>query len=402
MTKLNGLCGNTLKADSLDAKSFVFQIPPDRTFSEYYDLGREIGKGSFGSVFECQVAAKKPIKQSLWQRLTSRFSNDTKHAKSSLAVPLACKVLSKARIETQGWIERFGIQGLSAALNHSHPNVVQYFQFLEDSDKMYVIMSRFSGSDLFDFVIDNRPLSEQDIRRLLRQILSAVSFVHSLHCIHRDIKTENFVFEQGKLKLVDFGSCEWDNERDEEVAPGSMQIASVLRTKPRSVVGTTGYCAPETFIHLYDEKVDVFSVGVILFILATGQMPFECRTVQQYVKSLENAKEMGLWTVLNVKGDRLKGRSDGLRDLLEKMLALDPGQRWNAQAALGHEWLVTGNFSSVVQTTSHSTSPVLCQCSLLTRVDAGCQTEEHSGRHSHVDDSAPKLRRIQTFGSKWF
>ena len=263
--KRNALCGASADNPTDSSSGFVFQIPPDKSFLDYYELGAEIGHGSFGSVYACTPAkAKQNVSKHswlsrLWSRMTSSESQSNRPAPESgdFIFPsvdkLACKTLLKSRVESLGWLQKFGEKGLSAALVNWHPNVVRYLQFLEDSSTMYVVMERYSGSDLFDYVISNRPLSESEAAGILRQILHAVSYVHSLRCIHRDIKTENFVFEKqgGKLKLVDFGSCCWDEEgidkipsfQDSEINCESTNDSSVLPIRRRSIVGTSGYCA---------------------------------------------------------------------------------------------------------------------------------------------------------------
>ena len=174
------------------------------------------------------------------------------------------------------------------------------------------------------------------------------------------------------------------------------------------------------FTGVYSDKADAFSVGVILFILATGEMPFECRDLKQYQGSLLRAEKEGLDRVLNMKGDRLLGRSPPLKDLINKLLSIDPRTRLTAIEALAHPWLNRSSKTPFVkqkqpvpeivrsstelrkqQRTDISTTGPLCShpdealcpfCSRnLNTVDKSTQTFLSDG-----------LRRVRTFGVKWF
>ena len=118
------------------------------------------------------------------------------------------------------------------------------------------------------------------------------------------------------------------------------------------MVGTTGYCPPEVFSGFYTEKVDLFSAGVLLFIMVAGEMPFECRDVQQYQASLELARRDGIWEVLNMKGDRLRNCSRACRDLIGILLSLDEHCRPSAEEALLHDWF-SADDSSVLTALRH-------------------------------------------------
>ena len=203
-------------------------------------------------------------------------------------------------------------------------------------------MDRYTGQDLFDYVMEHRPLSEPRASAIMTQVLKAVSYIHNLHAIHRDIKPENFMFESkspnANLKLVDFGSCTCESSFT-HYPPSS----SILPLKRRAIVGTTGYCPPEVFTGIYNEKVDLFSSGVLLFIMVTGEMPFECRDLGQYQASLERAKRDGLWKVLNMKGDRLRECSAECKDLIAQLLCINEASRPSAASALLHPWIETSS-----------------------------------------------------------
>jgi calcium-dependent protein kinase len=302
----------------------VFQIPSGKTFSNFYELGKLVGHGSFGAVFECKHSSS--TKGSSWIK---KFLHKTPGPRSgsgsekSHHPALVVKVLNKEIFVKNSWTSRFGSRGLELALNCDHPNIVRYYQFLEDDERNFAVMQRYFGNDLFDWIKQQpKKVSEESASSVMHQILSAISKVHELECIHCDIKAENFIFEdkqnKGKLKLVDFGNA--------------------LADDSRPIAGTTGYCAPEVFTGNFTSKIDIFSAGVILFVLLTKEMPFDSRSIEQYKISIERAKTEGLWKVLNLRGDRLRDASENAKDLLSKMLCLDPDDRISSSEALTHPW----------------------------------------------------------------
>ena len=334
------LCGSK---HTTRGKDFVFHIPQGKSFGDFYHLGEEIGHGSSGTVFDCsatKVISNVTVRSSWISKLLSRLVS----AKSNTGEKptLACKILMKTGCDSKGWLEKFGLRGIQAALATSHPCIVRYHEFIEDSTNMYAVMDRYSGQDLFDYVMQHRPLSEPRASAIMTQVLKAISYIHNIHAIHRDIKPENFMFESkspcANLKLVDFGSCTC-----ESIVTPNPNTSSILPLKRRSIVGTTGYCPPEVFSGIYNEKVDLFSAGVLLFIMVTGEMPFECRDVNQYQASLDRAKRDGVWKVLNMKGDRLRDCSGECKELIEQLLSIDESLRPSAAVTLDHIWFQNAN-----------------------------------------------------------
>jgi calcium-dependent protein kinase len=203
-------------------------------------------------------------------------------------------------------------------------------------------MERMYGCDLFEWILDVNPFSEAEAAELFRQVLEAIAFVHANHAVHADIKPENFMFDQDRLSqefkprlvLVDFGSCIFDPS----TLPPSDESSCILPLKPRPVQGTTGYCAPEVYSSVYNEKADLFSAGVLLFILLTCEMPFDCSTAERYRAAVQSLEKEGLWRIVNRRSDRLRGVSEEARDLVGRLLEPDPNKRISARQALSHSW----------------------------------------------------------------
>ncbi|KAL8484297.1 hypothetical protein ACS0TY_026831 [Phlomoides rotata] len=145
-------------------------------------------------------------------------------------------------------------QNLSAC-----PIILRLHDVYEDDDYIHLITDLCDGGDLFDRITSGTRFSEPDVAAVLKQLMVAIAFCHRLGVAHRDIKPDNILFDsRGKLKLADFGSAEM------------FEISEM-----NDVVGTPYYVAPEVLMgRNYNEKVDVWSAGVILYIMLAGVPPF--------------------------------------------------------------------------------------------------------------------------------
>ena len=142
-----------------------------------------------------------------------------------------------------------------------HPSICRVIDIFEDHKKFYFVQEYLSGGGLFDSLITNVGFTENASATIIRQILSAVSYLHSKKIAHRDIKPENILFESNdalNVKLLDFGNSRQMGEND----------------AMHGVYGTAFYVAPEVNKGDYDEKCDVWSIGVILYMLLSGNPPF--------------------------------------------------------------------------------------------------------------------------------
>ena len=159
------------------------------------------------------------------------------------------------------------------------PNLVQIHEILEDETSFYIVMEECSGGQLLDYLLNKATMTQRECKRLVRDILIALAKLHEVGLIHRDIKPENIMFsntdfeneETNHLKLIDFDTCE-------EVGSDKLSISATTpsrKRRSRRVIGTLGYIAPESFNGEYSAASDMFSVGIILFILITGDMPFD-------------------------------------------------------------------------------------------------------------------------------
>jgi serine/threonine protein kinase len=248
-------------------------------------------------------------------------------------------------------------------------HIVDFREILEDDLAYYIVMEPCSGGELFKFLLTESRVPETECKRIMREILTAVDHLHQTGLIHRDIKPENIMFEEdpkspmlsrrnqvpaNTLKLIDFDTCDvFDPEKAK---------------RSRRIIGTLGYIAPESYMGEYTPVSDLWSVGVIFYILMTGDMPYDDSiftgasgdnnvvgseiTERIHKKLYESNVD---WTCVPWPAFPLA------KDLCQQLLELNPSKRvQTAQAAMAHPWLdessstVTGAGGSSLRSDSSS------------------------------------------------
>mmetsp|Transcript_40532 Transcript_40532/g.104902 ORF Transcript_40532/g.104902 Transcript_40532/m.104902 type:complete len:564 (+) Transcript_40532:144-1835(+) len=204
-------------------------------------------------------------------------------------------------------------------LGMDHPHVARLFDVYETPEYMHLVMECLEGGELFDRVTEKKRFSEGDAANTSRQMLLAVNYLHSHGIVHRDLKLENFLydFKNGDhLKLIDFGFSKiWDPNIKMHVS-----------------CGTLSYVAPEVLEKNYTQQCDLWSLGVITFILLAGYMPFSgSETVQ--TRSILAGK-------YTLKKERWSTISKDATHFIQSLLQVDPEKRLTAESALQHEWIV--------------------------------------------------------------
>jgi calcium-dependent protein kinase len=199
-----------------------------------------------------------------------------------------------------------------------HPHVAQLVDVYESEHSIALVMECMSGGELFNRITRCKHFEENDAAQATRQMLLAVSYVHSHGIVHRDLKLENFLYDtQGSshLKLIDFGFSKFYDTKQ----------------RMRTSCGTLAYVAPEVLRKSYTSQCDLWSMGVLVFILLSGHMPFFGKDEQQ----MKNIK--GGYYVM--KQEQWKGISNEARSFVHGLLEVDPGKRFTAGSALEHSWI---------------------------------------------------------------
>ncbi|NXO04263.1 HUNK kinase, partial [Rhinopomastus cyanomelas] len=205
-----------------------------------------------------------------------------------------------------------------------HPHVVQLYETLETDNFYYMVMELCLGGDLLERICDKKRLSEREVRRYMRQILSAVGHLHCQGIVHRDLKVENFLLdENNNIKIVDFGLS--------NTAKSEGLSQELLHTQ----CGSPAYAAPELLAHKeYGPKVDVWSIGVSMFAMLTGTLPF---TVEPF-----NIKELHQKMLIGEISPIPSDISPGAVQLMQSLLEPDPAKRPGVTEALKDKWLNEG------------------------------------------------------------
>jgi len=196
-----------------------------------------------------------------------------------------------------------------------HPNIIKIYEFFEDSKFMYIVMELAQGGELFDKIQNVHHFSEKKAAEIFLQILSGVNYLHKHNIVHRDLKPENILFDGEILKIVDFGtSRNFDSKK-----------------KMKNCHGTPYYIAPEVLNECYNEKCDVWSVGVILYILLSGVPPFNGANDDEILDSVMKGK-------YTFDIPEFRSLSSYAKQLIRKMLTYNPKERISIEDALGDEW----------------------------------------------------------------
>ena len=253
-----------------------------------FEIIKELGCGSFGRVF---LARHKKTK-----------------------VQYAIKAIdkkNKTNIEEKPYFRR----ELEVMYKIQHPNVVKLFGHFEDNHYCYFIMEYISKGNVYNLLTLNKKkqLATKVVASIIKDVISATYFLHNMNppIIHRDIKPENVLLNDGIVaKLTDFG---WSNYIEEE-------------KERKTVCGTPIYLAPEIIKEKgHDEKVDIWCIGVLLFELMTGSIPFQGKDIE----SLKN-------NILHLKITWPKEMNKDAKDLISKILKLDPSERITLEEMLEH------------------------------------------------------------------
>uniref|UniRef100_A0A7S4RVJ5 Calmodulin n=1 Tax=Alexandrium monilatum TaxID=311494 RepID=A0A7S4RVJ5_9DINO len=204
-------------------------------------------------------------------------------------------------------------------LRMDHPHITRLYDVYESKDSLSLVMECMEGGELFDRISEKKRFSEEDASHALWQMLLALNYIHSHGIVHRDIKLENFLYDalgSRTLKLIDFGFSKMVDDPAEKMSTG---------------LGTIAYVAPEVLKHSYTSQCDLWSLGVISFILISGYMPFT-GTGQAQVKKILSGQ-------FKLKPERWQNVSTETKGFVQSLLEVDPGKRLTAKAALQHPWI---------------------------------------------------------------
>jgi len=211
-----------------------------------------------------------------------------------------------------------------------HPHITRLYDVYESRTHLHLVMECMEGGELFDRVAERKRFSEEDAADAIRQMLLALNYIHSHGIVHRDLKLENFMLDQkgsGHLKLIDFGfSKMW--------VPSNRKMDQSL--------GTLAYAAPEVLSGSYTSQCDLWSLGVIAFVLLAGYMPFSGSEPKQMM-DIQSGR-------YSIKKERWDGISSEAKEFVSALLQKNPDVRMTAKQALEHPWITQRHRDTNVNT----------------------------------------------------
>jgi myosin-light-chain kinase len=314
-------------------------IPVDEDIRDRYKIGAILGCGTFGQVREC---INSTTKESYAVKIIDQNPNNLSWGRNSIA-----------RREVE----------LLSSLNH--PSIIRFVDVYEDSQFLYVVMERCNGGELFERIVAEKKFKESDVIDFSRQMFSAIEYVHSHHIIHRDIKADNFLLTGDglKVKLIDFGLA--------VKVSGSRHILS-------DVVGSAYYMAPEMLNHKYSFQVDMWSAGVLMFLMIFGRYPFDDETDELIFRKIQRG-------VAEWNSQESVAVTSEAKDFIQRLLDVNPRARMTAIQALNDPFLRH-------KSTSEKTDFILIPESVTDRINEKIIVPARSRRKERIKSEAERAR----------
>lgn len=283
-----------VKAGGINHSGCIIDNPGKIT--EFYDIDKKkLGEGSYGSV-----------------------SKGTPKGLKAGGAVRAIKSISKQQMKN---LDRFK-QEIAIMKLMDHPNIIKLYETFEDNRMIYLVLELCTGGELFDRIIDNGHFTETQAAIVMQNMFRAIFYMHENHVCHRDLKPENFLFtskepiEKTHLKVIDFGlACKYKEEQ-------------VLTTK----AGTPYYVAPQVLAGKYDHSSDLWSLGVIMYVVLCGYPPFYGETDADVLTKVR----LGNFTF---NAADWKNVSEDAKNLIRMLLKMNPKDRFTASQALEHAWV---------------------------------------------------------------
>jgi len=261
-----------------------------------YDVTKEIGRGGFSIVYEA--------------------INKVDKAK------YAVKTIYKRYVSRKGWVNlQREIEILKAV---KHPNILNLVEYFESAEQIDLVLEFMTGGELFEQIVQRGNFNEGDAILIIEQVLEGLKYLHNMGVAHRDLKPENLLcsLEDSRVVVADFGLAK------------NFGRGELLQTH----CGTPSYAAPEVVRGdaVYDQAVDLWSVGVITYVLLAGFFPF-------YDEDNDDLREKiiaGSYEFMSPYWDMI---SADAKDFVSHLLVVDPTKRFNAEQALEHQWIKHAN-----------------------------------------------------------
>lgn len=268
-----------------------------RKFSQSYMLARELGSGAF-SVVKLGVHLETGHKT-------------------------AVKVIPKKKLSDEDYQSLLTEIEILSSLDH--PHIIKLYETFDEGDDFYIVTELVEGGELFDRIVSKAHYTEKEARDLIKLVLETMAYMHGAGIVHRDLKPENLLLcsetDDSDLKIADFGFA----KRVKDLLP------------KETACGTPGYVAPEILRgDKYGAEVDIWSMGVICYVLLAGYPPFYDEDQKRLFKKIKEGR-------YHFHEDYWSNTSPEAINMIQMMLCVDQSKRWTAQQLLKHPWITIGD-----------------------------------------------------------
>lgn len=283
-----------IKDDGFAIENHMLIGENKHSLANTYKFLEKLGEGSFAKVFKVMHLLTKELR--------------------------AIKIIKKEYLKFQDDEKKTLIE-IEILSMLDHPNIIKVYEYFTDEKFYYLVVELAQGGELYEQLYHIQSFNEKDAAIIMRQILSTVCYLHSKGIVHRDLKPENLMLEGNDnsdltIKLIDFGCANFYEKKK-----------LTLKT------GSSYYMAPEVINGKYDEKCDLWSCGVIMFILLSGNPPFEGKDDDEVLRQVVKGK-------FSLSTPEWHEISDEAKDLIRSLLKYNPEERISAAEALKDPWIV--------------------------------------------------------------
>eukprot|EP00976_Prorocentrum_cordatum_P114661 1195879-Prorocentrum_minimum.AAC.4 len=265
-----------------------------------YKFGKTLGKGAFSTV-----------------KLVVEKSTGKEYACKMMELPKAGEYNASGLTREDIFLEINILCGLN------HVNVIKFIEFFEEENRVYIICDLLRGGELLEALIRKGSYTEEDARLIFVQLLTGIQYLHQHGVVHRDLKMENLLLTRkddlNEIKIADFGLAK----------------KPIVQKGMQTICGSPQYVAPEILAHTvggYGSEVDLWSAGVVLYSLLLGFPPFFDKCEPRLFKKIQKG-------AFPQNGEGWNSISKEARDIIKRLLIVDPKKRMKAEEALRHPWL---------------------------------------------------------------
>lgn len=289
----NGKSGASAGAGGAGASA---DAPPPTSFFAHYELQEKLGKGQFATVRKCVHLKTRQV--------------------------YAAKCILKANVKDDADLAAL-VDEVSIMKRLRHPNLVRFVEFYIEPDTYYLVQELMTGGELFDRIVAKGVYTEDEARGYVRTLTRAIQYCHNNNVVHRDLKPENVLLtterDDADVKIADFGFAKTTDESK----------SFLLET----ACGTPGYVAPEILLgKRYGQEVDCWSLGVMFYILLAGYPPFYGDSKDELYANIKSG-------TFEYDPEEWDAISADAKDLISKILVVDPKKRLTCDQILEHPWL---------------------------------------------------------------